>query len=885
MVAIRYEAALLVRPVMGLNTFLGIFRDVHLLGFPADTRIDDFFVKTILNESYEDANLDVTLDMVNPRGSEVGITLRDSSDMVVNSKLHMLEDDTATVNLNLEVSEPHLWTAETPHLYRLEIRLFSPQGSEEPAQTIHQRVGFRKVELKDGNITVNGVPLLLRGVNRHDHHPLLGRAVPLSYIKQDLLLMKKHNINALRCSHYPSHPKLYDLCDELGFWVMDEADLECHGFYDSVARPLDVPESMDYGQRKLLTFSQAAKFTSDNDKWTAAYVDRMTQLIQRDKNHASVIIWSLGNEAFYGRNHQAMYEYAKKVDPGRLVHYEGDSNATSADMFSYMYPSPEKLISLATTVQVEGESFKKPIILCEYGHAMGNGPGALENYQAAFREHRRLQGGFIWEWANHGLWKKEQQKSFYAYGGDFGDVPNDGTFVMDGLCFSDHTPTPGLIEYKKVIEPVRSWLSGSLLVIENGHDFVSLDHLTAKYKIEEFGKVYSYTRLIVCILLTILSSRTLDSGELVMPKIPAGQQGEIPLPSEFFDHSSCEEVWLTVTFIMKTASAWTDAGHEVAWMQSRIKCQTPALRAIPLHSPTSDILVDSSKLWYKITGDGFSFTFDRVRGSLTQWDANGRPLCLSDPATSSAFTPSFWRCPTDNDIPSQLGYWQKYGLDSLTSQLRYIKLSSDKTSASVEVSAYISPPILAWGFNATIRYVIDSAGSLTVLTHLEPVGSYPESLPRVGLDIRLNPVFDTASWFGLGPGESYPDKCSSQKLGCYNATLGNLHTPYEVPQENGNRMETRLVEMTDISGRGVRATMKRGGEPSRFNWQAGKYSPQTLMAAKHPCDLEEEDVVIWRVDAEVAGVGSAACGPGVRDEYQVKCREMEFEIRLETVEG
>lgn len=439
--------------------------------------------------------MDVTLDIFNGKGSDLSLILKDASNNIIKSTRLSLKDNTPKVSLRVDVATARLWTAETPYLYQLEIDLYSPHSSETTSQKIIQRVGFRKVELKNGNITVNGVPILIRGVNRHDHHPHLGRAVPLSYIKKDLLLMKQHNINALRCSHYPSHPKLYDLCDELGLWVMDEADLECHGFYDCVARPLDIPESMDYEKRKELTFKKAASFTSDNENWMAAYVDRMTQLIQRDKNHPSVIIWSLGNEAFYGRNHQAMYNYAKSFDPGRLVHYEGDVNATSADMFSYMYPSPEKLIELANTVQGSIESFEKPIVLCEYGHAMGNGPGALEVYQAAFRDIRRLQGGFIWEWANHGLWKSEGKKEFYAYGGDFGDVPNDGTFVMDGLCYSNHTPTPGLTEFKKVIEPVRSFLIGSTLRIENGYNFINLDHLVATYKLQELGREYGYSRL------------------------------------------------------------------------------------------------------------------------------------------------------------------------------------------------------------------------------------------------------------------------------------------------------------------------------------------------------------------------------------------------------
>ena len=447
-------------------------------------------MKTDLDESYEDAVVRVSLDLLIPKGTVVSLVLRDPSDndRVVASSRTSVETQSPHLDLSLDVSKPVKWTAETPYLYELEMGLSTKD--DRPLHTVRQRIGFRKVELKNGNITVNGVTILLRGVNRHDHHPLLGRAVPLSFIRKDLLLMKSHNINALRCSHYPSHPGIYDLCDELGLWVMDEADLECHGFYDAVSRPLDIPESMAYEKRKALTFPQAAKFTSDNEIWREAYLDRMVQLIQRDKNHPSIIIWSLGNEAFYGCNHKAMYEYAKRVDPSRLVHYEGDIHAASADMFSYMYPPLERLIDLVNNEQGNGDSFEKPIVLCEYGHAMGNGPGGLEDYQVAFREHRRLQGGFIWEWANHGLWKDESDKGFYAYGGDFGDQPNDSTFVMDGLCFSTHVPTPGLIELKKVIEPVRSWLSATELVVENGYDFVDLSHLTATFKVEKPGKGY-----------------------------------------------------------------------------------------------------------------------------------------------------------------------------------------------------------------------------------------------------------------------------------------------------------------------------------------------------------------------------------------------------------
>lgn len=469
-------------------TCSGIYRDVHLISFPSKTRIEDWFLRTDLDSGYRDGTLDATIDVVTSRTVTVSVVLRElaenGGDSLGDAK--QLVHGDGKVHLTIPVKNPKKWTAETPYLYSVEISVDT--GSD--PQTVRQRVGFRKVELKNGLITVNGRPIRLRGVNRHDHHPRYGRAVPLDFVRRDLLLMKTHNINALRCSHYPSHPGLFDIADELGLWLIDEADLECHGFYDAVARPKDIPEEMDYEERKKLTFPQAAKYTSDNPSWKAAYVDRMEQMVHRDKNHPSVIIWSLGNEAFYGQNHKAMYEYAKEVDPGRLVHYEGDVHAESADMFSYMYPSVERLIKLAKTEGVKPDgTFDKPVVLCEYAHAMGNGPGWLEDYEEAFRTHPRLQGGFIWEWANHGLWKEDPDgKSYYAYGGDFGDIPNDGTFVMDGLLHSTHEPTPGLIELKKVFEPVKVEIDGDQLVVSNLYNFANLDHLTATYKVEQFSE-------------------------------------------------------------------------------------------------------------------------------------------------------------------------------------------------------------------------------------------------------------------------------------------------------------------------------------------------------------------------------------------------------------
>jgi len=472
----------------------GIFRDVHLIAFPAQHRIEDWFLKTDLDSQYEDATLQGVVSLKSTTTSTLKITLRElpahgGAELGSTETTISPAEITQEISLVLPVTNPRKWTAETPHLYTVEVALIS-SGSDAQTHTTHQRIGFRKVELRQGLITVNGRALRLRGVNRHEHHPQHGRAVPLPFARRDLEQMKAYNINALRTSHYPPHPRVLDLADELGLWVIDEADLECHGFYDAVARPLDIPEEMDYEKRKKLAFGLAAAYTSDRTAWEGAYVDRMRSMVQRDKNHASVIIWSLGNEAFYGRNHGAMYRYAKEADPSRLVHYEGDPKAQTADMYSYMYPSVERLVKLAKEEGVNDDgTFEKPIVLCEYAHAMGNGPGGLEDYEEAFRSHRRLQGGFIWEWANHGLSTEQDGKRFYGYGGDFGDYPNDGTFVMDGLCYSTHKPTPGLTELKKVIQPVRMSLAedGKSLTVENLFDFLDLSHLNAVYKVEEFS--------------------------------------------------------------------------------------------------------------------------------------------------------------------------------------------------------------------------------------------------------------------------------------------------------------------------------------------------------------------------------------------------------------
>ncbi|OJJ46028.1 hypothetical protein ASPZODRAFT_67276 [Penicilliopsis zonata CBS 506.65] len=848
----------------------GIYRDVTLVAFPVQARIEDFFVRTELDSTYTDAAVRLSLDLTTTAPATVEVTLVDpfhDNKTLHSERFSVTVAKQGNAEVTLPVSNPRKWTAETPNLYNLTISL---SVDNRVLQTIKHRFGFRQVEIKKGNITVNGVPLFFRGVNRHDHHPLFGRAVPLSFLREDLLIMKRHNINALRCSHYPSHPRLYELCDELGLWVMDEADLECHGFYDAIARPLDIPESMDYEERKKLTFNKAAQFTTNNPEWKDAYLDRMVQMVQRDKNHTCIIIWSLGNESFYGQNHAAMYNYVKEFDPSRPVHYEGDVDAVTADMYSYMYPSVNRLVGLATA---EGDDFTKPIVLCEFGHAMGNAPGGLEEYMEAFRTHRRLQGGWIWEWANHGLW--DEAKGWYGYGGDFNDHPNDGNFVLDGLLYSDHTPTPGLIELKKAYAPLRAWVGeDNAIVVENHYNFTSLEGLRAIYKVEAIGD----------------ETKIITSGTLEIPQILAGQRGTMKLPAVSGIPTE-GETWLTVSFQDTSATAWADSNHEIAWFQHRLSTslvsKAPALQY--------NLNVASTATTHTITGPGFTFTFSRETGSLYAWESQGRSLLDAGSLnTPAALGIGFWRPPTDNDVPWDLGQWRRYGLDVMTSQLRKITLSQPRAgSVQITTETYLSPPILAWGFIATTTYTISGDGSLAVAVHVKPQGSMPASMPRMGLDLRLVDELDHAAWFGLGPGEAYADKKRAQKVGIYEATTAELHTPYEVPQEGGNRMETRWLRLRDTRGGGLKITREATDNKEEeeeeeeedgeevFQWVATRYSAEAVEKAKHANELVADSVVRVRLDIESSGVGTGACGPTTLEQYRVKCEERRFRFRLE----
>lgn len=784
-----------------------------------------------------------------------------------------------------KILNPLKWTAEHPNLYHLRITL---TAKGQTLQVIDQPVGFRTVELKDGLIQVNGHPINLRGVNRHDHHPQYGRAVPIDFIKRDLVLMKQHNVNAVRCSHYPNHPALVSYANEIGLYVMDEADLECHGM------------GVDFEH-----------LPSDDPAWKMAYLDRMQQVVNRDKNNPSVIMWSLGNESFFGQNHVAMYKWAKEYDPTRLVHYEGDHEYRASDICSSMYNGISDLVNLATR---DGDHYDKPILLQEYGHAMGNGPGALKEYQETFYKYRRLQGGFIWEWANHGLSKKLHDGSggsFYAYGGDFGDEPNDGNFVMDGLCTSEHKPGPGLVELKKVYQPVTIRREGNTLLVKNRHDFVSLENLLYKYEITRFlGE----------------KKQHLTSSEGQIPGDRSGPGSTFPI--DFADQcrfiqcdTSRPETWLRIRLLARQKLPWAKINHEIAWAEFRLdEGQNEANLEPALAEDLQRVKLSESGRTLRISGPKFAMTFDTILAKVVAWSYKGVELILEGAGPQL----TFWRAPTDNDKSLAAKTWRDHGLHMMTQQVRSVKHQhrQDNRSFEIVVESWIAPPALAWGFQTTTTYTIPSEGQLVIQVHADPKGTnQPGILPRVGLEMVLPKSCNVARWLGLGPGQSYRDMKEAGKIGIWEGGVNDMMFNYEMPQENGNRTETRWVKVTDENGNGIKATLQRrqpegnttskmaktlhsgwADQPSSslddweivspfneqlvekrtgFDFAVSKYTAADLDQAPHPHELKGSKGVVIRIDDEHHGLGSASCGPDTLEKYQLLMRTFDFTVTLE----
>ncbi len=754
----------------------GIFRDVTLLHRPTGGA-GDFFV----HASY---------DHTTGEG-----TLRVDSDVDGRVSVPALDIDVATGEPVTVAVEP--WSAETPKLYDGEL---VTAGERVPL-----RIGFRTVVLEDGLIKVNGKAILFKGVNRHEWHPEKGRALDLATMREDVLLMKRHNLNAVRTSHYPPHPAFLDLCDEYGLWVIDECDLETHGFTEQAWRDNPV----------------------DDDRWTPALLDRAARMVERDKNHPSIVFWSLGNEAGTGRGLTAMAEWIHGRDPERLVHYEGDWNCRDTDVYSRMYASHEEVERIGQ--DLDGGTHKRrelPFIQCEYGHAMGNGPGGIADYQQIFERYERLQGGFIWEWIDHGV---KHPELGYAYGGDFGEELHDGNFVCDGLIFPDRRPSPGLVEYKKVIEPVRieGDGTGGAVRVTNAYDFADLSHL-------EFE--FSYA----------VDGFPTGAHTLTVPPLAPGQSAEVKLPAAAPDGGDDEVSW-TVRALLAEDTAWGPKGHEVAWGQETVAPRTPVTVAASARPVREERLITLGPA-----------SFDARSGAP-------RTICGLD---VTGLRLDVWRAPTDNDDgaswqdDTRYGVlWRGLGLHRMQHRLDAVELGDD----ALTVRTRVAPAAAEVGLRTVYRWTSD--GSLLKLTvSVTPEGDWTVPLPRLGIRFGLPAdAADTVLYFG-GSGEAYPDTRAASKLGQWLPGIEDLQTPYVRPQENGARADVRWAELGGL---------RIEGDPE-FWFSARRWTNEQLDAARHLTDLTPGDTLWINLDHGQHGIGSQSCGPGPLPQYFLKAEPTEF---------
>ena len=823
----------------------GIFRDVYLFSTPS-LHLRDVFIRTPLDRDCRHATLHVQARLHNygaaaragrVRAQLLAATGRAILDAEVGRVGALAAGREKLLEARFPVAGPALWSAEAPNLYTLLLMLLDAKGNTVEVESFP--VGFRQVEIRDGRFLINGKPVLLRGVNRHESDPDSGHAVSFESMVRDIELMKRHNINAVRTSHYINDPRWYDLCNRYGLYVVDEADLETHGFgYSRDDIPPRAPE------------------------WKAAFVDRAERMIGRDKNQPCVVIWSLGNECGFGPNHHAMAERIRRTDPTRPIHYESEEHSTGyagpkvADIESTMYPRVDVLLQ---------EGLKKdprPFFMCEYAHAMGNGPGNLKEYWDVIRAHPRLMGGCVWEWCDHGIRRRTRKGAdWFAYGGDFGDEPNDSCFCIDGLVFPDRRPHPALLEYKKILEPVAVEavdLAKGRVKLRNRYDFLALDHLEARW-------------------LLMRDDRVVQQGPLPLPAVPARGEADVSIPFTPPTPEPGAAYRLELRFLSGADTLWAPRGHEVAWAQFDLPISSPPLPAIR-RSALPKLTVREDERTVSVAGKSFRLRFDRLTGALAALEFRGLPLLEQGPRLN------LWRAPTDNDMPplwNSRGIvvdWRKAGLDRLLSRVSRTEAERlDAHTLRFTSEFTLAAKSLRPAFTAVTSYTVRGDGDILLEQSLTPAEGLPP-LPRVGVHLVLDGRLNRLEWYGRGPHENYVDRKESARIGRYCGAVQEQYVPYVRPQDFGAKCDCRWAALTDRRGIGLLAI----GQPLLIV-TAHHYSPENLNAARHTFDLVRENRTHLYLDYRHSGLGSASCGPGPLPAYLIEPKPMRFQLRLRPV--
>jgi beta-galactosidase/beta-glucuronidase len=797
----------------------GIFRDVYLTARPA-IHVQDVQISTDFDHDDATGHLQVVFNTSDGSDLPLRITLADTTGEQI---LNMPTTTGAGIQKDILMCQP--WTAEKPHLYTLRIETLHADGST--LEVIGFHVGFRRIEIANQRLVLNGQPITLKGVNRHEFDPDTGWTVSTQRMEQDVILMKQNNINTVRNSHYVNHPYWYALCDRLGLYVIDETDLETHGFQ----------------------FLGNWSALSDSPDWEDAYLDRAMRMVKCNHNHPSIIIWSLGNESGYGQNHEKMSAWIHDYDPSRPIHYEGAGTAEAVDIVSVMYPS---FTEVKAAVE-NHENDPRPFFLCEYAHAMGNSPGSLREYWELFYHHPRLIGGCVWDWVDQGLrYILEDGQTTFFYGGDYGDVPNDGNFCINGLVNPDRKPHPGLDELKYWLQPVKAKavnLEKHQIIVINRYDFLSLEHLTCDYFIKAEGE-------------------TLYQGRAAYQSTTKPQEFTLAIPDLGLPLSGDKEIWLDLQFSLQEDTLWAPAGHVVAWDQLCVQTHQHQLVEYKNYDEPVQWKLTHDNQNVIVEGLTQTFTFNKVTGWLEAWADDGKPII------TSPLTFNIWRAPTDNDVHIAKE-WLLDGLYRTSFYRKTLQIGHDHQPALTikiegQMAANGCQPMASCQFD----YTFHPSGALQVDLAFQPLVLHTR-LPRLGFTTRMHKNYHQVTWYGRGPHENYADRKDSALIDLYNMDIKKLFHPYLNPQENGNRADVRWLKLSGIDV----PELTLHGLPA-LNFSLHHCSLDSLTQARHIHEVDWEDAPYLYVDFAQTGLGSNACGPDTLPKYRLKSQPYHFSFVL-----
>ena len=806
----------------------GIFRDVYILKRPKQA-ISDYHIKTRIEDML--AKVEIEMKFYSPLNVKISIEDRNGAVVALGS---IAEEGTAV----LEIASPELWNTENPYLYKLIL--------ETENEVIVDHIALRKIEIKDQVIYLNGQKIKFRGVNRHDSDPVTGFTINPEQITTDLTLMKQHNFNAIRSSHYPNAPFFYEMCDKYGFMVIDEADIEAHGPFMIYRK-----EDTDYNR-----FKRWNEKIADDPVWEEAIVDRVKLMVERDKNRFCIVMWSMGNESAYGCNFEKALEWTKNFDPDRITQYESARyrnydetyDYSNLDVYSRMYPA---LSEIQEYLDKDGS---KPFLLVEYCHSMGNGPGDFEDYFQMIQDNDKMCGGFVWEWCDHAIahGTAENGKTIYAYGGDHGEEIHDGNFCMDGLVYPDRTVHTGLLEYKNVYRPARvisyNKESGEL-VLHNYMDFDDLkDYVKISYELTQDGLVIS-------------------KGILPEFSVAPHGEGKTNLKINVPENGKC---YLKLIYHLKKELPLLDEDHilgfdEIEVSKEDTKCKL-AEKWIPKTVVDSELQVNENDTQIHIKGREFAYTIDKRTALFTEMKFAGREY-LNHPMELN-----IWRAPTDNDMYIK-SEWKKAHYDKAYTRAYTTEVVQGKHGVKITSHASVVAETVQKILDVTITWKIEAAGKIDADIAVTKDDEFPD-LPRFGVRMFLDKKLSAVRYFGMGPQESYCDKHQAASHGLYRADVGDLHEDYIRPQENGSHYDCEYVELNN-SRYGIVASAEKA-----FSFNASYYTQEELEKKTHNYELTESDSVVFCVDYALNGIGSNSCGPVVLEQYRFDDVLFRFQFTL-----